>query len=255
MKIGENAIYFICISIGATAFQVYSEGLNNLNWAFAGFIFSLISWLSVKFLHNPTRKLLSKLNNFKEGVIVKEKKWSGLTKNEVIAVVLLGLLSFGNLALLLPFLKNQEIAIYYTIIGSALVRIISIYVAQKLFNDQIGNKILFWLGFIICIIGIFLFKYNNFINGTINYLVIVFSLIWGCMSIISDQLKRYITIDISERKWKIPYFYKVSLNIKTLQEKSEFTKTGLFFIVVTIFFGLNKSFVIIPNFKEIGSLL
>jgi hypothetical protein len=50
--------YFISISIGATAFQVYSEGLNNLHWIYAGFLFSFIGWLSITFLHNPTIKLL-----------------------------------------------------------------------------------------------------------------------------------------------------------------------------------------------------
>lgn len=248
-----NIIYFVSISLGATAFQVYSEGMNNLPWAYAGFMFSIMSWLSMMFLYHPTIKVVEKLTKLKEEILVKDKSFFELNKNEFFSILLLGVLSFGNFALLLPFLKNQETAIYYTIIGSALVRIIAIEVAQKIFNDRIGNKFLFWVGFIICIIGVFLFKYNDFKNGGINYVVITCSLIWGCIGVVQDQIKRYVTSPFSKRKRKIPYFSGVLLSVKTLGESSEFIKTFLFLFTTIIFLLINQTPLSIPSHKDFFS--
>jgi len=247
--------YFVSISIGATAFQVFSEGLKDLHWAYAGFLFSITSWLSVTFLHSITVTVLQKSIKLEDEKVGNDKKWLELSRSEFYSILFLGILSFCNFALMLPFLKNQSTAIYFTIIGSALVRIIAITIAQKLFNDKIGNKFLFWLGFIICIAGVFLFKYSDFLKGNINYGVILVSILWGCLSVISAQAQRFITIGFSERKIKIPYLSETLLSIKTQQEKSEFIKMVLFFITACICYSVNQFSFVLPNKREILSAL
>jgi len=249
----KNILYFfISVSLGATAFQVFSAGLKDLHWAYAGFLFSVTSWVSVKLFHSPTVYVLNKVVNLSETNIVPDKKWRELTNNEWKTILFLGIISFGNFAIMLPYLKNQEQAIYFTIIGSSLFRIIAIPIAQKLFNDKIGDKKLYWIGFIICIAGVLLFKWGKIAN---EYSLLLWSLLWGIISIISDQAKRYITIPLTERKIKFPYLYQSHLSIKTQQEKSELVKTVLFLITAIIYCMANQFSFSLPNAKEIMTAL
>lgn len=57
----DSFYYFLSISVGTTAYQVFSKGMGNLNWTYSGFLFSIIRWLSIKFLYLPTEKILNNL--------------------------------------------------------------------------------------------------------------------------------------------------------------------------------------------------
>lgn len=249
----DDINYFIFISVAATAYQIYSVGLSSLSWVYAGFLFSVVGWLSVLVFHDIVRRKIVKLINFKEEVKGPDKSWSQLTTKEFISILFLGLVSFGYFALMLPFLKNQEVAIYFTIVGSAVFRIISVLVAQKLFNDQIDNRLYFWIGFIICVIGLFLFKHEEFINGTPNYKLLLWSLCWGVCSVVNDQAKRYVTIEFSKRKVKLPCLSNTFISIKTLQSKTELITAILFLISMIILYFKNEFSFSIPVFREIVS--
>jgi hypothetical protein len=250
----KNSIYyFICICIGATAFQVYSEGLSRLHWTYAGFLFSIMSWLSVLYLHHASTNRLHTTANLELPEVAEDKKWFELSRDEFITIFIKSILSFLSFALMLPFMNDQDTAIYFTLAGAALMRFLSIIAAQKLFGDKIGDKISFWAGFIICLIGIAVYIYPKFENGSWSPVMLTASLLWSIVGILSEQTTRYITVDYSLRKVKIPLLSRVRLSIKTQQEKSELFKTIFFGIgMIVVFFWANVSFSY-PKLRELLS--
>lgn len=240
--------YTIAVFISLFAYETYSEFLSDYNSGFALAAFEFISFLTLRFLYPAFEKRALR------GLEVKDDGFRITTgaalKKRPLVLALLGLINYGQFAIMLPLLSTPKNAMLFVLFYS-ISSVAKIPLAQKIFGDKIGNPLFYNVGLIIIILAGIAIQINGTIeNGHFNvsYLLLCTLIIKAGLNIMDSILERRITSP--------EYAGAKRLSVASVEEtKTYFTVTaglltGVYYYFTNIHFQR-----VLPTLTELGAIV